>query len=99
MQFGAFPVFVVDGSPSHLKSQARIARFFRSSGIDSSSLPVAEDGIPAERNSTFTKYVQECVVSSIHVYQFGKCSLKLSLFSTVLCWNSSLFPGHSYSRV
>lgn len=60
-KFGAFPVFVVDGSPSHLKSQARIARFFRSSGIDSSSLPVAEDGIPAERNSTFTKYVQECV--------------------------------------
>ncbi|XP_004306852.1 PREDICTED: flap endonuclease GEN-like 1 [Fragaria vesca subsp. vesca] len=60
-KFGAFPVFVVDGNPSHLKSQARIARFFRVSGIDSSSLPVAGDGISAERNSTFTKHVQECV--------------------------------------
>ncbi|KAL6124297.1 hypothetical protein ACLB2K_076811 [Fragaria x ananassa] len=60
-KFGAFPVFVVDGNPSHLKSQARIARFFRASGIDSSSLPVVEDGISAERNNTFTKYVQECV--------------------------------------
>ncbi|KAM5555081.1 flap endonuclease GEN-like 1 [Rosa sericea] len=60
-KFGAFPVFVVDGNPSHLKSQARTARFFRSSGIDSSSLPVAEDGISAERNSRFSKYVQECV--------------------------------------
>lgn len=63
MQFGAFPVFVLDGTPSPLKSQARIARFFRSSGIDSSSLPVAENGVSAERNSTFTKYIQECVVS------------------------------------
>ncbi|ONI22838.1 hypothetical protein PRUPE_2G154000 [Prunus persica] len=60
-KFGAFPVFVVDGSPSPLKSEARIARFFRSSGIDSSSLPVAGDGASVERNSTFTKYIQECV--------------------------------------
>ncbi|KAM1230506.1 hypothetical protein ACFX2I_040649 [Malus domestica] len=60
-KFGAFPVFVLDGTPSPLKSQARIARFFRSSGIDSSSLPVAENGVSAERNSTFTKYIQECV--------------------------------------
>ncbi|XP_050384804.1 flap endonuclease GEN-like 1 [Argentina anserina] len=60
-KFGAFPVFVVDGNPSHLKSQVRIARFFGVSGIDSSSLPVAEDGISAERNRKFTKHVQECV--------------------------------------
>lgn len=40
-KFGAFPVFVVDGTPSPLKSQARIARFFLSSGIESTSLPVA----------------------------------------------------------
>ncbi|GLT84493.1 hypothetical protein SLE2022_027180 [Rubroshorea leprosula] len=35
-KFGAFPVFVVDGTPSPLKSQTRIMRFFCPSGIDSS---------------------------------------------------------------
>ncbi|KAF7836827.1 flap endonuclease GEN-like 1 [Senna tora] len=59
-KFGAFPVFVVDGTPSLLKSQARITRFYRSSGIELSSLPVA-DGVPVERNPVFSRYVQECV--------------------------------------
>ncbi|KDP28697.1 hypothetical protein JCGZ_14468 [Jatropha curcas] len=60
-KFGAFPVFVVDGIPSPLKSRARIARFFRSSGIDVSSLPVAEEGVSVERNRVFSKCVEECV--------------------------------------
>ncbi|XP_057435560.1 flap endonuclease GEN-like 1 [Lotus japonicus] len=59
-KFGALPVFVVDGTPSPLKSQARITRFFRSSGIELASLPVPE-GVSAERNRSFSKYVQECV--------------------------------------
>ncbi|KAJ1426847.1 XPG/Rad2 endonuclease [Sesbania bispinosa] len=61
MEFGAFPVFVVDGTPSPLKSQARIARFFRSSGIELTSLPVPEEGVSAERNNSFSRCVQECV--------------------------------------
>ncbi|GAV92000.1 XPG_N domain-containing protein/XPG_I domain-containing protein [Cephalotus follicularis] len=60
-KFGAFPVFVVDGIPSPLKSQARIARFFRYSGIDVSSWPVAEEGVYVERNGAFSKCVRECV--------------------------------------
>ncbi|KAI9181745.1 hypothetical protein LWI28_018193 [Acer negundo] len=59
-KFGAFPVFVVDGTPSPLKAQARIARFYRGS-IDSSSLPVAEEGVSVERNREFLKFVQNCV--------------------------------------
>jgi len=55
-------VFIVDGTPSPLKSQARIARFFRSSGIESTSLPVAAEGVSAGRNSSFSRCVQECVV-------------------------------------
>ncbi|KAJ8748906.1 hypothetical protein K2173_013340 [Erythroxylum novogranatense] len=60
-KFGAYPVFVVDGTPSPLKSQARILRFFRFSGFDVSSLPVVEEGVSAERNPAFLKCVQECV--------------------------------------
>ncbi|KAI8021608.1 Flap endonuclease GEN-like 1 [Camellia lanceoleosa] len=60
-KFGAFPVFVVDGTPSPLKSQARILRFFRASGMDLSNLLVAEEGVSVERNGAFTKCVQECV--------------------------------------
>ncbi|KAL2330376.1 hypothetical protein Fmac_017957 [Flemingia macrophylla] len=59
-KFGALPVFIVDGTPSPLKSQARIARYFRSSGIELSSLPVPE-GVSAERNCLFSSRVQECV--------------------------------------
>ncbi|GJU33408.1 flap endonuclease GEN-like 1 protein isoform X1 [Tanacetum coccineum] len=58
--FGAYPVFVTDGTPSPLKSQARIMRFFQASGIDLSSLPVS-NGTSVERNKKFTKCVQECV--------------------------------------
>ncbi|XP_062090222.1 flap endonuclease GEN-like 1 [Humulus lupulus] len=60
-KFGAFPVFVIDGTPSPLKSKTRIARFYRSSGIELSSLPVAEDGVSVERNRAFSKCIQECV--------------------------------------
>lgn len=60
-KFGAFPVFVTDGTPSPLKSRARIARFFHASGIDLSDLPVAEEGVSIERNTAFSKCVQECV--------------------------------------
>lgn len=60
-KFGAFPVFVVDGKPSPLKSQARIARFIRFSGIDTSDSPVAKEGISADRNKYFVKCVEECV--------------------------------------
>ncbi|KAF7154392.1 hypothetical protein RHSIM_Rhsim01G0155400 [Rhododendron simsii] len=60
-KFGAYPVFVVDGTPSPLKSQARIARFFQASGLDLSSLPVPEEGVSVERNPAFLKCVRECV--------------------------------------
>ncbi|RXH91270.1 hypothetical protein DVH24_020293 [Malus domestica] len=43
--FGAFMVFVGNGTPSPLNLQVRIARFFRFSGIDSSSLHMAENGV------------------------------------------------------
>lgn len=62
LQFGAYPVFVVDGTPSPLKSQARISRFFRSSGIDTCNLPVIKDGVSVERNKLFCEWVKECVV-------------------------------------
>lgn len=65
LQFGAFPVFVIDGTPSPLKSQARIARFFRASGIDLSDFPVAEEGFPVERNGAFSTCVRECVVGCL----------------------------------
>ncbi|CAE5956246.1 unnamed protein product [Arabidopsis arenosa] len=60
-KFGAYPVFVVDGTPSPLKSQARISRFFRSSGIDTCNLPVIKDGVSVERNKLFCEWVKECV--------------------------------------
>lgn len=67
---GAFPVFVVDGEPSPLKSQARAARFFRGSGMDLAALPSTEAESSASaapvkaRNAAFTRCVEECVVSS-----------------------------------
>ena len=69
LQMGAFPVFVVDGQPSPLKSQARAARFFRGSGMDLAALPSTEPessgaAAPVKRNATFTRCVEECVVSS-----------------------------------
>lgn len=60
-KFGAFPVFVVDGIPSPLKSRARVARFFRGSGIDLTELPPVEEDVSVERNSAFSKCVRECV--------------------------------------
>ncbi|VAI20019.1 unnamed protein product [Triticum turgidum subsp. durum] len=65
---GAFPVFVVDGEPSPLKSQARAARFFRGSGVDppASSCAEAEGEASAPapvkaRNAIFTRCVKDCV--------------------------------------
>lgn len=65
LQFGALPVFVVDGTPSTLKSRARITRFLQASGIDPSTFPIAEGGVSVERNRAFKKCVKECVVSSL----------------------------------
>lgn len=58
-KFGAYPVFVVDGTPSPLKSHTRISRFYRSSGIDTSSLQ--EGVVSVERNKQFCEWVTECV--------------------------------------
>lgn len=70
LQFGAYPVFVVDGTPSPLKSQARISRFFRSSGIDTCNLPVIKDGVSVERNKLFSEWVRECVVRWLSLQTF-----------------------------
>ncbi|KAI4311589.1 hypothetical protein MLD38_036473 [Melastoma candidum] len=60
-KFGAFPIFVVDGTPSPLKSKARILRFFQASGIDRSSSSLPKEGLSVERNRVFNKCVRECV--------------------------------------
>ncbi|KAJ6675444.1 FLAP ENDONUCLEASE FAMILY MEMBER [Salix viminalis] len=80
-KFGALPVFVVDGTPSPLKSRARIARFFRFSGVDVSGLLVAE-GVSSERNKTFLKCVQECVEL---LELFGMPVLKANGEAEALC--------------
>ena len=80
LQMGALPVFVVDGEPSPLKSQARAARFFRGSGMDLAALPSTEADSSAaaapvkRRNAAFTRCVEECVVSS-----------RVSAMSVILC--------------
>ncbi|KAI9110077.1 hypothetical protein K1719_019118 [Acacia pycnantha] len=60
-KFGVYPVFVVDGTPSPLKSQSRISRFSRFSGIVLKDFPVVEESVPVERNREFSRHVQECV--------------------------------------
>ncbi|CAN6218438.1 unnamed protein product [Urochloa humidicola] len=68
-KMGAFPVFVVDGEPSPLKSQARAARFSRGSGMDLATLPSTEADAESSaavapvkgRNAAFTRSVEECV--------------------------------------
>ncbi|KAI3756867.1 hypothetical protein L1987_56691 [Smallanthus sonchifolius] len=80
-KFGAFPVFVTDGTPSPLKSQARIMRFCRSSGIDLASFPVS-DGTTVERNKKFLQCVQECVEL---LELFGMPVLKASGEAEGLC--------------
>ncbi|XP_043718475.1 flap endonuclease GEN-like 1 [Telopea speciosissima] len=59
-KLGAFPVFVVDGIPSPLKSRARIERFYRSSGVDVTGTLNSNEGVSVERNRAFTKCVREC---------------------------------------
>jgi len=77
---GAFPVFVVDGDPSPLKAQARIERFLRGSGVDSSEIaPAVAEGGEApvkKRNSLFARYVRECVVSATNSFE-SSCLLEL----------------------
>ncbi|CAN1236791.1 Flap endonuclease GEN-like 1 [Linum grandiflorum] len=89
-KFGAFPVFVADGTPSPLKSQARIARFFRSSGIDASQWPVAEEGVSVERNGAFLKCVKDCVEL---IELFGMPVLKAKGEAEALCAQLNL-DGH-----
>ncbi|XP_073009879.1 flap endonuclease GEN-like 1 [Typha latifolia] len=61
-KMGAFPVFVVDGEPSPLKSQARIKRFFLWSGLDPKIGKDGEETTPVkQRNRAFTRCVEECV--------------------------------------
>ncbi|KAF5733000.1 flap endonuclease GEN-like 1-like isoform X2 [Tripterygium wilfordii] len=60
-KFGAFPIFVLDGTPSPLKSQARVARFFQFSGIDMSSSVATKEGFSVQRNRAFQKFVHQCV--------------------------------------
>ncbi|XP_065864729.1 flap endonuclease GEN-like 1 [Euphorbia lathyris] len=81
-KFGAFPVFVYDGTPSPLKSRARIARFYRSSGIDVSNFPVAEEGVSVERNGAFVRMVEECVEL---LQLFGMPVLKADGEAEALC--------------
>ncbi|KAG5387650.1 hypothetical protein IGI04_039120 [Brassica rapa subsp. trilocularis] len=58
-KYGAYPVFVVDGTPSPLKSQTRISRFYRSSGIDTTCS--LQEGVSVERNKQFCEWVSECM--------------------------------------
>ncbi|KAK9058943.1 hypothetical protein SSX86_021560 [Deinandra increscens subsp. villosa] len=81
-KFGAFPVFVADGTPSPLKSQARITRFFQSSGIDLASLPLSDATSVVDRNQNFLKCVQECVEL---LELFGMPVLKASGEAEGLC--------------
>lgn len=81
VQFGAYPVFVVDGTPSSLKSQARAVRFFRASGLDLSSFPVVEEGVSVKRNSRFVKYVEECVVRWVPII------LLINLYLVAIFWD------------
>jgi hypothetical protein len=76
---GAFPVFVMDGEPSPLKSQARAVRFFRGFGLDLSALPSTEADARSSaaaapvkgRNAAFTRSVEECVVSCVPLLKKG----------------------------
>lgn len=89
MQFGAFPVFVVDGTPSPLKSRARIARFFRASGIEPSDLPVVDDGVSVERNGAFSKCVRDCVVGLL--FHHHLINVVGVLVFDLLCFNLYCF--------
>ncbi|KAL9269277.1 Flap endonuclease GEN-like 1-like protein [Drosera capensis] len=60
-KFGAFPVFIMDGKPHPLKSEARISRFLRNSGINPSELPSVEERTSIERNQVFQKCVKDCM--------------------------------------
>ncbi|KAL6495452.1 hypothetical protein OROGR_030015 [Orobanche gracilis] len=85
-KFGAYPVFVLDGTPSPLKSQARILRFFKSSGIDLSGLPEVEEGVSVERNRAFRKCVEECVKDCLELLELlGMPVLKAKGEAEALC--------------
>ena len=79
-------MFIVDGSPSLLKSRARIARYFRCSGIELANLPVPEEGVSAERNRLFSSHVQECAVRCLlYLDDYHQFETILS----ILCWHFS----------
>ncbi|TQE00023.1 hypothetical protein C1H46_014401 [Malus baccata] len=90
--------FVANGTPSLLKSQVRIARFFRFSGIDSSSLHVAENGVSIAKNNTFTKLLnlgESLHANSFlhnvhdpgekHVQTYSRCTMHLEKLSDMQC--------------
>jgi flap endonuclease GEN len=87
---GAFPVFVVDGEPSALKSQAGAAR----SGMDPSAVPNAEaeaDSSAAAspvkgRSVAFMRFV-ECVVNPHSLAMIYLCAIMhgFGLESRSLC--------------
>lgn len=58
-KLGAFPVFVLDGVPSPLKSRTRMERYYRFSGVDLSQKKDGQGSV--ERNGFFQKCVRECV--------------------------------------
>ncbi|XP_073064992.1 flap endonuclease GEN-like 1 isoform X2 [Primulina eburnea] len=77
VRFGAFQVFVPDGTPSPIKSRARIARYCRASGLDLSSQLEAEEGASFERNWEFRKCVEECAVNEDLLELLGMPVLKV----------------------
>jgi flap endonuclease GEN len=88
---GAFLVFVVDGEPSALKSQAGAAR----SGMDPSAVPNAEaeaDSSAAAspvkgRSVAFMRFVEECVVNPHSLAMIYLCAIMhgFGLESRSLC--------------
>ena len=99
---GAFPVFVVDGETSPLKSQARAARFSRGSGVDppASSSAEAEGAASAPapvkaRNAIFTRCVKDCVVSApflqilFSLYQDSQFSFGSERLAEMQCFNTT----------
>ncbi|CAN1236793.1 Flap endonuclease GEN-like 1 [Linum grandiflorum] len=101
-KFGAFPVFVADGTPSPLKSQARIARFFRSSGIDASQWPVAEEAkgeaeaLCAQLN--LDGHVDACITADSDAFLFGAQLREIGSGSVPKVLNSPMLsPGDNSS--
>ncbi|EPS70824.1 hypothetical protein M569_03936, partial [Genlisea aurea] len=80
-KFGAYPIFVLDGTPSPLKSKARALRYCRLSGIDASELAEAKEGVSVERNRAFNKCIEECEL----LEHLGMPVLKAKAEAEALC--------------